>query len=421
MMPAPLTRDDLSAYFLDGAKPRAEWRVGLELEKMGRSAADGRPLPYDAPGPSVRKVLESLRERRGGEPVCEGPHLIGLTAPWGAMSLEPGGQVEWSSPPKRSLAELAATLDEHLRHLRAVGADLGIRWLDLALEPDLPLSEMPWMPKTRYAIMRPYLGARGRLAHRMMTQTASIQCAFDFADATDWRRKFKTAAVLAPVAIALFANSSRLEGADTGYRCYRQAIWRETDPDRCGLPHFVFDRDFGIERWVDWVLEVPTFFLRRSRGLVPSGGIPFRHMLDGAARCKELETADWALHVSTIFTDVRSYRYIEVRTADLQPDDRAIEVPTFWTGTLYDDDAVGAALDESAGLDGPAWERAMDSAARLGLDGKIGKTGIREAASRALSAAARGLRRGAPCAGDPAEAVRPLERLAARHGLEIDA
>jgi glutamate--cysteine ligase len=366
----------------------------------------------------VCKVLEFLQQRRGGEPVLEGEHLIGLNGGWGGISLEPGGQVEWSSPPKRSLTELNGSLQEHLAAMRAAGDELGIRWLDLAVEPDLPVSDMPWMPKARYKIMRSYLGERGRLAHRMMTQTASIQCAFDFADAIDWRRKFKTAALLAPVATALFANSSRIDGADTGFRSYRQAIWRETDPDRCGLPHLVFDRDFDVERWVDWVLDVPTFFLRKSRGLVPSGGIPFRSLLDGT-RCKELETEDWATHVSTIFTEVRAYSYIEVRSADLQPDADAFAVPTFWTGALYEDDSIDATLELHADVDGAGWDRAMDSAARLGLEGSIGRTSIREAASRALSASMRALSRGAPCAGDPSEAVRPLERLAERCGLEV--
>jgi len=413
----PITRELLYGQFLAGATPRADWRIGMELEKLGRTA-DGRPLPYDSARASVRSVLELIRERRGGDPVFEGDHLIGIDAPWGAISLEPGGQVEWSSRPHLRLSDLGRDLDEHLATMKAAATELDLRWLDVAVDPELPVSEMIWMPKARYAIMRRSLARRGRLAHRMMTQTASIQCAYDYADSDDWKRKFRAAALLAPVATALFANSSEVDGGASGYRSYRQMIWRETDPDRCGLPATVFEDGFDLERWLDWVLEVPTLFLHRAHGLVASAGEPFAQLMERTS-CDAVTSADWETHVSTIFTDVRSYSYIEVRSADLMPDDLALAVPTFWTGVLY-----GEALDEALDLTRhlasvEAWREAMEVAARDGLDGRLDGRTLREISADALSMAARGLRGGAACAGDPCGCTGPLEKLAEAHKLDL--
>lgn len=411
--PIPYAR--LSDYFREAFRPREEYRVGMELEKHG--LVGGRPLPYDGEPASVRGTLVYLRDRRGGDPVYEGDKLIGIEAPWGSITLEPGGQVEWSSQPVPDLDRLDADLRDHLAALSAAGEALGIRWGDRGVLADVPLDAMPWMPKARYGIMRDVLGARGRLAHRMMTQTASIQCAFDFSSEEDWVKKFRTAALLAPVAVALFANSSRIDGKESGYRSYRQAIWRETDPDRCDLPAIVFEPGFDLERWVAWCADVPTIFVRRGNGLVPSGGVPFRRLLDRCG-CDAVTIEDWELHLSTIFTEVRSYAYIEARSADLQPDDLALAVPAFWTGLLYHDDSLDAALRLGAAHDTLAsWRAAMEEAARHGLDGEAGGRSLRDLAARALGLAAWGLSHGAACAGAGAGAA-ALERLARRAALD---
>jgi glutamate--cysteine ligase len=413
-----LSRETLLEYFLHGAVERSDWRVGMELEKLGRARSDGSAIPYDGRGPSVRKVLELIHDRRQGVPVYEADSLIGLDGPWGTISLEPGGQVEWSSRPMATLAELERSLQEHLEVMREASRRLELDWLDTAVDPDQPVEAMPWMPKARYKIMRRFLGERGRLAHRMMTQTASIQCAFDYADPQDWKRKFKAAVVLSPVATALFANSPRIDGKPTGYRSYRQRIWRETDPERCGLPDVVFEPRFDIEAWLDWVLAVPCIFRHRARGLVPAGAVPFRSLLE-LGGCDSVHPEDWELHASTIFTDVRSYTYIEVRNSDLQPDDQAFAVPCFWTGILYHDDSLAAAADLAACFDeATVWNEAMEIAARDGLEGKVRGRSLCDLAQGAIAIAASGLGNGAACVGDAAAPLRHLERLAARHGLK---
>lgn len=416
----PLTRELLLDYFVRAARPRENWLVGMELEKMGRAARDGAALPYVGDGPSVRKVLEFIQARRGGSPIMEGDHLIGLDAPWGTISLEPGGQVEWSSRPAQTLAELETYLNGHLAVMRKAEKALAVRWLDCAVDPDLPVDDMPWMPKARYNIMRPYLGARGRLAHRMMTQTASIQCAFDYSDPHDWREKFRLAALLAPIANALFANSPSIDGADSGYKSYRAAIWQETDPARCGLPAIVFEPHFSLEVWLDYLLHVPAIFRHRARGLVPAGGTPFCEFLERTG-CDAPRHDDWETHISTIFTEVRAYTYIEVRSADLVCDDRAFQVPTFWTGLLYCDDARNEMLDRCAAFDDhEAWQKVLLGAAKHGLDATFDGVNVRELAAEAIRWSIAGLHRGAPCSGDGVAAARPLLALARLHELNVE-
>ena len=416
----PLNREMLLDYFLGAARPREDWLVGMELEKMGRAVRDGAPLPYVGDGPSVRKVLEFIQARRGGSPIMEGNHLIGLDASWGTITLEPGGQVEWSSRPAQTLAELEAHLNGHLAVMRKTAKALAVRWLDQAVDPVLPLDDMPWMPKARYNIMRPYLGARGRLAQRMMTQTASIQCAFDYSDPDDWREKFRLAALLAPVANALFANSPKINGADSGYKSYRAAIWQETDPARCGLPAAVFQPRFSLDVWLDYLLHVPTIFRHRAHGLIPAGGTPFCELLERTG-CDAPGNDDWETHISTIFTEVRAYTYIEIRSADLVPDDRVFQVPTLWTGLMYCDDARREMLDRCAALDDHRqWQDALHEAAKHGLDATISGVNLRELATETIRNSIAGLQRGAPCSGDGAAAALPLLALARLHELNVE-
>jgi glutamate--cysteine ligase len=415
--PGQLSRRQLLDYLLQGAKPRECWQVGMELEKMGRAAEDGQPIPFGGEGPSVHKTLEFFLQHRGGDPVYEADNLIGIDAPWGAISLEPGGQVEWSSRPQSTLAGLRREMEGHLAAMAEAGARLGIDWLDVAVDPVHPVEAMPWMPKARYSIMKPFLGARGRLAHRMMTQSASIQCAFDFEGAEDWARKFKAAALMTPLAVALFANSPRIDGADSGHRSYREVIWKETDPARCGLPEIVFQPGFSLESWFEWVLSAPTIFRHRSRGRVPTGGTPFIDLLE-LTSCDAVKLEDWESHLSTIFTEVRAYHYIEVRSADLLPDDIALAVPVFWTGILYQEDALEGALQLGEPLDDHAgWLEAMASAARLGVDGEAGGRPLGEMVREALSLSRNGLLNGAACAGDGTEFATVLDELASYRRL----
>jgi len=413
-----LTCPKLADYFRESFRPRREWLIGIEVEAMGLDAASGRPLPYEGAPATVRAAVEAYLAMRGGEAILEGDRPIGGEGPWGGLSLEPGGPFEWSSRPAAGLLALARDLAAHQAAMREVAARIGARWLDVAVQPDAPLEAMPWMLKARYRIMREIMGAKGRLAHRMMTQTASIQCAFDYASEEDWTRKFRAAALLAPVAVALFANSSRADGRESGWASYRQAIWRETDPARCDMPDAVFAPGFGIDRWVDWVCDVPTLFLRRGSGLIPSGGRPFRALL-ARGGCDGVTMEDWELHLSSIFTEVRSYSYLEVRSADLQRDELVLSVPALWAGLLYDDDALSDALAIGRPFDSPAaWRRAMEAAARSGLAGTVDGHRLSDLASRTVARARASLAQGGACP-DAAAGIEALDRLIAHRAPSL--
>lgn len=418
---APLNRERLLNYFIQSCKPKANWQVGMEIEKLARQAATGRPLPYRNGSASIRSILELILEQRGGDPIYEGNHLIGIDGSWGAISLEPGGQVEWASKPRRKLRTLREDLEAHLRSLQQAESAFEVKFLDVGVEPELAVDEMEWMPKARYKIMRPYMGANGRLAHRMMTQTASIQVAYDYSSPDDWKNKFRAASLHAPLAVAMFANSARVDGQDSGYVSYRQAIWKETDPARCGIPDVVFASDFSMERWLEWILDVPSMFRHRCRGLVPSGGVRFNRMLDRTG-CEALKEEDWELHLSGVFTDVRSYRYLEIRSADLLPDAELFAVPVFWTGLLYDEDVLAQSLAEAKAWDNPTtWRTLMDDAARRGLaaDTGDGRT-LQDVAQSLVPAVLKAVKRGAVVGAAEDADVAGLIQLAVRRGIDLE-
>lgn len=416
---SPICRQTFLDYYDTATRPRADWMIGMEIEQMARFNVNSKPIPYIGNKASVVRILEFIHARRKSDPVWEGSNLIGLDANWGSITLEPGGQIEWSSRPRRELSHLRQEMHEHLDTVNAAAEELDIFWVEEAVDPVNDISDVLWMPKARYAIMRPYLKARGKLAERMMTQSASVQVALDFDTERDWIRKFRAAAFLAPVVIALFANSSRIDGKESGYQCYRQRIWRETDPDRCGMPQIVFDPGFGFEAWVDWLLSVPTLFCRRAGGLLDAGGVSFQECMDRIG-CEAIHQGDWRTHLSTIFTEVRSYHYLEVRSVDLQPPAWLAAVPTFWVGLLYNDDALTAALDLASRFDTHAvWTEAMECSSKGGLDATHDGVTYRELAAKTLSIAIRGLRQGAMTADDGSAAAELLEAFAAYRQIDL--
>ena len=405
-----LTAADLVELHRRAFKPRERWAIGLEMEKMAVDARSGRPLPYDGASASVRSVLVFLAAARPSEPLFEDSNLIALAGEWGTITLEPGGQVEWSSPPAPDLLTLERLLCEHIRLLEQAAQTLGLRWLQVALQPDAPLSSMPWMPKRRYRIMREYFRSRGSLAHRMMTQTASIQVSLDYSDEADWREKFRAGFYLAPIAVAAFANSRRMEGRDTGYASFRSEIWRHTDDDRCGAPPFVFQEEFGFEEWVGWVLDVPAMFTSRNGVLEPAGGVPFRQLLEKGLRGSPVTLSDWELHLTEVFPETRAKTYIELRSADLPPDDRLMAVPAFWTGLLSEEGTRSEAIDLLGWGRGSRpryieWLEAMKEASKNGLAGRIAGRPVGELVRDAAGIARQGLARIEPAA------VRTLDAL----------
>jgi glutamate--cysteine ligase len=340
------SRDDLVRYIEDGAKPRAQWRIGTEHEKFVYDLATHKPLAY-AGRPGIRAMLEGMR-RFGWEPVMEGDNIIGLSQDGAGISLEPGGQFELSGAPLRSLHQTCGEVNTHQAQIREVAGEIGAGVIGIGFAPTWRLDEVDQMPKGRYAIMRRYMPEVGGYGLEMMFRTCTVQVNLDFADEADMAKKFRVALALQPVATALFANSPFREGRPNGFLSYRSQIWTDVDNARAGMLPFVFESGFGYERYVDYALDVPMYFVYRNGRYIDVAGKSFRDFLAG--RIPELkgivpELADWADHLTTIFPEARLKRFLEMRGADGGTWRRICGLPALWVGILYDQTALGAAWE----------------------------------------------------------------------------
>jgi glutamate--cysteine ligase len=346
-------RAQLVARLESGGKPKSAWRVGTEHEKFGFYLADHSPVPYDGPR-GIRQILEAMEGLLGWQRIEDAGRIIGLTDPIGlaAISLEPGGQFELSGAPLQTIHQTCREVNAHLAQVRECATPLGIGFLGVGASPKWTLAETPRMPKSRYAIMERYMPTVGGHGLDMMFRTCTIQANLDFSDEADMVKKMRVGLALQPIATALFANSPFTEGKPNGYQSWRSEIWLDTDPARTGMLPFAFEDGFGFERYVDWALDVPLYFIKRGGIYYDVAGESFRDLMNGRLRALPGEHAtmsDWDNHLTTLFPEVRLKRYLEMRGADGGPGRRICALPAFWVGLLYD----------SASLDG-AWQIVRD-------------------------------------------------------------
>ncbi|MBE7202788.1 MAG: glutamate--cysteine ligase [Parafilimonas terrae] len=339
-------RDQMLGLFARGEKPAERWRIGTEHEKFVYRVRDHAAPSYDEPG-GIRDLLDGLTAY-GWQPVEEGGNVIALTGPDGAISLEPAGQFELSGAPLENLHQTCAEAQRHLSQVKAVGERLGLGFLGLGFWPDKTREELPVMPKGRYAIMRRHMPRVGTLGLDMMLRTCTIQVNLDYASEADMAAKFRVGLALQPLATALFANSPFKEGRPNGFLSYRSHIWTDTDPARTGMLPFVFEDGFGYERYLDYVLDVPMYFVYREGRYIDAAGLSFRDFLRGELSVLPGERprlSDFADHLSTAFPEVRLKSFLEMRGADGGPWGRICALPALWVGLLYDAGALAAAWD----------------------------------------------------------------------------
>jgi glutamate--cysteine ligase len=342
---APVTgRDALIEYFASGAKPRSEWRIGTEYEKVGVERRTGRAARYFGPN-GIEAMLRRMADRFGWTPRLEGGHVIALEGRKATITLEPGGQLELSGEACDSIHCAREELTEHVNEIVTVGDELGLAFLGLGIQPLSPLADIEWVPKSRYGIMAPYMLKVGTLGQRMMKQTATVQANIDFDSERDAAAKMRLAMGLSPILSAAFANSPILEGELCGHMSFRQHVWTDTDRARCGLLPFVFSRDASFADYTDWALDVPMYFIRRDGRFIDLAGLPFREYLRRGAAGHHATMADWQLHLTTLFPEARLRTYIEVRSVDSQPPERMLALPALIKGVFYDDDCMLGAWD----------------------------------------------------------------------------
>ena len=388
------SKADLVDYLAAGEKPANAFRIGTEHEKFAFHRDDLRPLDYEGSG-GIRWLLERLAERFGWRLIREGERPIALERDGASVTLEPGGQFELSGAPLATLHDTCREAYGHLAEVKAITEPAGVGMLGIGFNPKWPRAEIPRMPKGRYGLMTAYMPTRGALGLDMMYRTATIQVNLDFADEADMVKKFRVGLALQPIATALFANSPFTDGKPNGFSSYRSHTWTDTDPDRAGMLPFVFEDGFGYERYVDYMLDVPMYFVHRGTDYLDATGQSFRAFMDGrlpALPGARPTMADWVDHLTTAFPEVRLKRFLEMRGADGGPWGMICALPAFWVGLLYDGPTLDAAwdlcrdwtLEEMAGL--------RAEVPRQGLAARLRNRTVRAIAAEAVALAEAGLR-----------------------------
>jgi glutamate--cysteine ligase len=388
------SKTQLVEYIESGNKPKEQWRVGTEHEKFGFRLSDKQALPYDGPA-GIQAVLNGMC-RFGWEAVAEGDNVIALKQDGASITLEPGGQFELSGAPLDSIWQTCDEVNTHLDQVQQVSRELNVGFIGLGFTPNMRREDVPMMPKGRYQIMRNYMPKVGTMGLDMMFRTCTVQANLDYRSEADMVKKFRVSLALQPVATALFANSPFIEGKPNGYLSYRSHVWEDTDPDRCGVLPFVFEDSMSFERYVDYVLDVPMYFIYRDGRYIDVAGQSFRAFMEGRlpGRPGELPTMDdWEQHMTTVFPEVRLKKFLEMRGADGGPWKRLCALPALWVGLLYDDAVLDAAWDLVKDWSIEDHERLRTDVPRLALKARIGDGTIQDVARKVLDLSAEGLRR----------------------------
>jgi glutamate--cysteine ligase len=390
-------RDELVAWFEKGSKPMSQWRIGTEHEKFPFTESGNRPVPYEGPR-GIGKLLQGMQHLLGWEPIMEGDNIIGLydVTGGGAISLEPGGQFELSGAPVETLHQTHAELMAHLAQVREIARPLGIGFLGLGMTPVWTRADVPMMPKGRYRIMTNYMPKVGTLGLDMMYRTCTVQTNLDFASEADMVKKLRVSLALQPVATALFANSPFTDGKPNGFLSFRSEIWRDTDNQRAGMLPFAFEDGMGFERYVDYALDVPMYFIKRGDRYIDVAGQSFRELLAGKLASQPGERAtisDWANHISTIFPEVRLKRYLEMRGADVGSRQRLPALPAFWVGLLYDEKSLDACWQIVKDWNAAERQQLRDDVPRLGFAAQIRGRTLLALATETLKLSRNGLSR----------------------------
>jgi glutamate--cysteine ligase len=383
---------ELEAYFHDAGKPREKWRVGTEYEKVGIYRATGQAIPYFG-RLGVDFILRELIERFGWEPEEQDGNIIALMRDKAQITLEPGGQIELSGEPCESIHCTYAEFNQHIRELLEVTEPLGIIFLGLGMQPVSRLEQIEWVPKQRYRIMAPYMLKVGTLGQRMMKQTATVQANIDYSDEKDAMAKFRTGMGLAPVLIAMFANSPICDGAINGYRSFREHIWTDTDKSRSGLLRFAFAPEVSFAHYAEYALDVPMYFIVRNKNYIDMTAVTFRQFLTFGYNGERATIEDWNDHLTTLFPETRIKRYIEVRSVDSQPPELMPALSALIKGAFYDADCLQAAWDLVKGW---SWDERMQcylDSHREALAARIRRYALVDLARELLEIAWEGLRR----------------------------
>ncbi|MEM8855750.1 MAG: glutamate--cysteine ligase [Pseudomonadota bacterium] len=397
-------RQQLVDWFLPGEKPADTFRIGTEHEKFGFDLKTHAPLPYEGPN-GIGEILRRMQSLTGWDAIEERGNIIGLAdaSGGGAISVEPGGQFELSGAPLETLHQTCREANQHLNQVRQISDDLNVGFLGVGVAPEWSRAQMPMMPKQRYEIMTAYMPTVGTRGLDMMYRTSTIQVNLDFSSEADMVKKMRVGLALQPIATALFANSPFIDGAANGVLSNRAEIWLDVDLQRSGPIPFAFEDGFGYERYVDYALQVPMYFVKRGDHYIRATHATFGQFMNGqfdGLPGERPNMGDWVNHLSTLFPDVRLKRFLEMRGADGGPWRRICALPALWVGLLYDsgvlDEAVALCQELTAEDRAHLWR----TVPREGLKAKAGQRTAQDLARDAVGLARKGLARRARSEGD---------------------
>jgi glutamate--cysteine ligase len=385
-----LTKQDLVDYLGSGCSPPDEWRIGTEHEKLAIKAGTTQRAGYE----EIRHILQGLVDRFGWRPITESGKIIGCELDGQSVTLEPGGQFELSGAPVSTLHQTCAEVNQHLYQVKTLADEVGVRFLTIGFDPRSATEEVPIMPKARYDIMRAYMPTVGSLGLDMMLRSTTIQVNVDFEDEADMVQMARLGIALQPIATALFANSPFRDGKPTGYLSWRSHVWTDTDPDRCGILPFIFDEDFGFERYAEYALDVPMYFVNREGRYISAAGQSFRDFMEGklpALPGDYPSLKDWETHLTTIFPEIRLKRYLEMRGADGGPWTNICALPALWVGIFYDKGAQAEAAQLVADWTLQDMADMREQVPRLALKTPFRDGTIQDVAKQVLAISRRGL------------------------------
>jgi glutamate--cysteine ligase len=387
--------DDLEQIFHEAEKPPERHRVGAEAEKFGVDARTLEPIPYLGPR-SITAIFERLRTEHGWSSVteAEGAPVIALVRGDSSITLEPGAQLELSGAPWSDVHAIQREFVDHFSEIAGISSALDLRFYSMGFHPTAKPSELPWVPKQRYAIMRDYLPTRGRRGRDMMQRTSTVQANFDYDSEEDAMRKLSVVTKLAPAFQAMTANAPFIERRVSSLKSERLDVWLHMDPSRSGLIERLWSSKRPSYRdYVEWALDAGMFFIKRDDRPLLNTGQTFRDYLSNGFEGTRATLGDWVRHLATLFPDVRLKTTLEVRTCDALPEDLTMAVPALFTGLLYDEAALAAAEELSAHVSFEAALASRSEIPRTGLQGRLGERSLQSLAERLLEIAGGGLSR----------------------------
>jgi glutamate--cysteine ligase len=383
--------EQLLSYFTGAYKPEENWRVGSEYEKFIIGYPGFKPLEYEGPV-GIRSLFNRLEKNFKWNPEYEDKNVIALLRDGESVSLEPGGQVELSGKPFKSLHDSKKEVDRHIAELKEVTEDWKIAWFSCGMNPFLANDEIPWMPKKRYGIMKNYLITQGHLAHMMMKQTATIQANIDYKSEEDAIKKLRIATGVNSIVTAMFANSAIYKGKETGFLTQRSYIWKYTDPERCGIIKNLFSPDYAFTDYINFALDVHMFLIKRNGEMINMTHMTFREFMKKGYEGMRATVTDWGYHLSTVFPEVRLLKYIELRGADSQPLELYLAIPAIWKGILYNESALDAAWELVKNIDYDTRVQWHEDVSREAMQAKIGRFKTKELATELFNISQEGLK-----------------------------